>query len=608
MQVLVALLLVCIQDAALCAAPPREKKPKPPREEREDEEDRDEEDDGDERDEDEEDGGDDEGDDEEESASLVVYIIPDSGDVPDVGERVSAQTSALQAVAAAHFGVAIVVTDSNRRRVDVRGSFEFTWSQDNYVNPSDPPAQARPINILTASHQVKKGLSVVGNVRYDECGMILLDGRATIQLSGRRTRTVNARGLNVAVRPGHFLLETTAPTIQGSQPIHAQRTFPAGSPFTLAIFAVNAHSHLTQNYPYDDRGQQLSRDIELRAEILDPESFAWVADGQLSRSSGEALTAVPAGSFANGAFALEDAAFAEAGVINIIAHDPDYLGMPITGTLRRVGRFVPHHFALEVDQPAANRSPDAAYTYSNQPFDATVTIHAENALTPPGLTRGFHGRLARVGEGSLSVAVAPEQRLTGELEAPTVTPSFSQGVAQVAVEGMRFTFRSVQAPEILRFLYSFHDIEGIEGQVLSEGVSFRCGRLRLLDQTGRADDLLRIAADVEWYSDQGWQLNQDEEGLTMSVADLAFGNRTGTGRLELAGQPQLFFGGRIRGGTDPLRVSANSVGAEVFFDLRLAENTPIDYLPDIPGRWMIHTPSAMGHSRYYGDLLYEREN
>lgn len=94
----------------------------------------------------------------------------------------------------------------------------------------------------------------------------------------------------------------------------------------------------------------------------------------------------------------------------------------------------------------------------------------------------------------------------------------------------------------------------------------------------------------------------------MSVADLAFGNRTGTGRLELAGQPQLFFGGRIRGGTDPLRVSANSVGAEVFFDLRLAENTPIDYLPDIPGRWMIHTPSAMGHSRYYGDLLYEREN
>jgi len=569
----------------------------------------------------------------------------------------------LRAVAAGHFDIAILVADEDRRRVNLQGSLQFSWSLSNYVNPVDPPAKVLPVNILNANHQIHQGLCMIRNARYVECGAIRLTGQATIRLGPHNRQTVDAESLIVILRPDRFLIQTTAPVIQGAQPLHAQPTYPAGAPFVLGIFAVNANGHLTLNYPYDDfvefqpeggeggggegdddgeddpgggnrgRGQgrqhqhgrrhqhghdegdegekggggQPGAEIELVAEMVIPPDSSY---GEFLYTNGNSLSPISKVLFQRGSCVLPDVVFSDVGILNLVVHDANYMGAEIRGRLDRMGRFIPDHFDVTVEQPELDRIPGSPFAYSGQPTSATVTIRAENALESPDLTRNYHADLARVTTGSLSISLVSPGTPPGQLRVTPVYLPFEHGFSQVFFEDIKFVFDHLHAPLTMPLRFSMRDLDGVEGEAVTEGITFRWARIRFWDRSLVAGDYMKIRADIEHYTDSGWRTSLDEEFLTLSPGDLAIQNQSGSGTVEIAGEPQSYFGGRIRGGTDPLRVTASSITSRVLFDLDLSESSPLSFLPSVSGRWIVQPVVDFGRTvgRHRRDrVLYETQ-
>lgn len=569
-------------------------------------------------------------------SELFVLLLPPDVIIPDVGDVLNEYEPVVETIAGMHFDVVILVTDQDGRRVDIDGDLELTWSQANYINPSQPPIQEIPQKI-EGNSPFKNGLGIIQSVRYDECGTIQLTGLATFKSKKSKKEEedwIEVQSLFVISRPERFVLDTTAPLIHGNQPLHAQSTYPAGMPFQIIIRAVNAQSKVTQNYPYDDRQESISDLLSISSDVVkwdhtkqngqeknkdkdNPDEEEMFFGGTLCSAEGNPWIFLSRAAFQYGVCEINSIAFSDVGIITIGVEDPAYMGGTVSGLLEYIGRFIPAGFIVTVDQPATNQSPEgvppesksAEYCYSGEPFSATVTIQAVNALNPPMVTQNYDGIYDRSGGESLAVSVSPLKTTIGVLEVSDRVPSFSHGKAVVNFESLRFIFRVLREPETVSFDYAYRDTDGVNGTSESAAREFRCGRIRFLDRAGWSDESYAVEADLEWYSADGWTLNTDDEHVILSAEDCAIRNQTGSGILQIAGGPQSFFGGRLRGGDNALGITASSVSTLVQFELLLDDSSSLQFLLCLPGRWTIYNKDTTGAEPISrGRILYEIEN
>ncbi len=579
---------------------------------------------------------------------LHLRIFPGGTSIPEIGENANQVQATPQIIAGAPFYVVVLVVDDQNCRVNADGHFKLSWSNDNYVNPSNPPAPYNPIQGgLHRSFRINNGLSIIPNIRYDECGMIQITGTAKIHAHGP-PGNINLSGESspFVVRPFQFLIQTDLPRLSDNDDDneseghrgHQNRNrrgrgnnddddddddddeqdegdqsggflnFTAGTPFSLSIIAVNVNGQITTNYPYDDLINLNQKFVSIGFEVVVPED----ADGgELQNSQNETLNQFPASLFQYGECILNEISYTDVGIIDIFVEDVNYMGMQISGVLEGIGRFVPHHFSVTVDQPARIQGEEASYTYSGQLFSATVTITAKNGKMPPGTTVNYQGELAQVENPRLSIALPPHQSMLGSLEVPSVSaPIFEDGVATLSVEPLLFQYSSIQNPETMSVRYIFHRRGEQESFTDSDPVEFRSGRMRIHDRLGMAGDFLKLFVDVEYYQNDSWTLNQDEEVLSVSPDDFTVDELTGEGNVSIEGTAQEFFGGMIRGGYDPLRIECANIVGPLRFRIALNENTELYFLEEIPGHWYIIPALSTGrHAGYLlrEHILYEKE-
>ncbi|HPA47776.1 MAG TPA: hypothetical protein PK395_18580 [bacterium] len=537
---------------------------------------------------------------------FYAFLVPGDYPIPGIGQPFIYQPLILSAVAAAPFSVAVIITDEEGRRADVGGHFAFTWSKKNHLDPENPPVELDLPKGKGAHYKFQHGLLIFDDLHYDECGLIQLTGEAHLQIPAvQGTKKVETTPLSVLLHPWKFLLNATCPIVPVQQAIEAQPTYSAGAPFDLTIYAVNARSEVTRNYPYDDEGSFVGKEIQVQTQIVVPQGSPY---GRLCFLDGTAVAKISADRFTNGICTLNGIAFSDAGIFNVTVMDSNYFGVPIAGSLEWLGRFVPHHFEMGVDLPPMNRSPGNGYTYSGEPFSATVTVRAMNALPVPAVTCNYHGELARVGGQTLRIEAAEVSKAIGTVSAPTVQPRFSNGVTVEVLSGIQFAFRAIREPKDILFVSSFEDLDHVAGSVATNAVSFRCGKIRFRDRYGVEGDYLRIASDIDWYSSDGWRLNEDENHLVLAPGDLRIQVQSGSGTVQAAGEQQFFFGGRVRGGQDPLRVLSESVTETLSVEVDLAPSSRLKFLESVPARWTIDSPRSIEPSgRVRKKVLYERE-
>ncbi len=578
---------------------------------------------------------------------LQLRIFPGGTSIPNLGENVNQVQSLSQAISGVPFHVVVLVVDSQNRRVDKDGHFKLSWSNNNYVNPSNPPARYNPIRgSLHRSFRFDQGLLVIPYLRYDECGMIRITGTAKIKAYGP-PGNINLQGKSnpFVVRPYQLILQSDLPTMsnddeefEGNHGRHRNRwhrndeddenededededdeddgnhdghylNHPAGTTFSLKIFAVNANMQITTNYPYDDLINLNQKFLAIRFNVVMPEG---VQGGELHNAQNVPFNQFPASLFTYGECTLNNISYTDVGIIDIIVEDMNYMGSQITGVLQRVGRFVPHHFDIEVDQPAMIQAEAASYTYSGQPFSATAAITAKNGKTPPGTTVNYQGEFAQAGNPRLTVALPPHQNMLGNLDIPSVsTPIFDHGIATVSINELIFQYSNIQNPTTLSVRYTFHGRGEMESFTDSSPVEFRCGRMHIHDRSGIAGDFLKLFVDVEYFRDDEWGLNQDEEVLRISPNDFSIEELPEEANILIEGTERRFFGGMIRGGYTPLRIDCSNLADPIRFRITQSENSLLHFLEMVPGYWyIVPSISAGRHTGYLmrEQILYEKE-
>jgi|GEM_PF-4468028 hypothetical protein len=559
-----------------------------------------------------------------------VYILPNATGLPDVGEAPFLLQTTPTIISGAPFSVSILITDAENRRVNVSGHFKFSWSNLNYVNPANPPVRLDPFHD-NRSYQIRNGLTVINNLCYHECGRIKLTGTAKIQLHGPGGNVdVDGESHSFIVCPYQFLLQSQLPAVPvGSEGIdnensdknvHGQRygnqnrhghgddeegedsVLIAGTPFSLHIYAINANGRITNNYPYDDAINESQSSIDINIQVVEPENGA---GGELRDENNHLLNNIPKTAFQLGECELATIIYTDVGIINLEFIDRNYMGCQIVGRLDRIGRFIPDHFAISVEQPAMMQTPETSYTYSGQPFAATVTITAKNALNPPETTENFVGQIQ---EHQLSVSLPPHQAIYGKLQTPSLSSAtFTEGSARFLIEPLIFTFFNHHEPQPINIRYAFDDQNGAEGSTDSSPVEFRFGRIRIMDVAGSDGDFLKLLIDAEYFQAGEWQLNPQEERLRITRADLQILDQIGSGTVRIVGAGKRFFGGKIRGGKNPLRLESTTVSERMQFSVTLHDNSPLRFLPVIPARCLL-SPSIGSFTGYpfRERVLYEK--
>ena len=272
--------------------------------------------------------------------------------------------------------------------------------------------------------------------------------------------------------------------------------------------------------------------------------------------------------------------------------------------------FHPYHYELSVSQKAANQGLEASYTYSGQPFSASATVKALNAKDPPELTENYEGDLALRGNHSLQITVKQPYSPYFDLTYNLSDIEFNQGIAQISVSPIALTFTQALNPQNVSFQYRFGDVNDRTAIADTSTMEFRYGRLRVHDRLAVAGGRKRLSIDIQEYRNDRWQLNGQEESLRVSAADLSIQSVIGGENPVITGDSIQCFGGKIRGGDNPLCIESGGFLNDVRFEIKLSENSPLRFLECAAGRWVLfQQQSSQNRLGYLIDnrVLYEKE-
>lgn len=176
------------------------------------------------------------------------------------------------------------------------------------------------------------------------------------------------------------------------------------------------------------------------------------------------------------------------------------IGSAVFGPL---GRFIPDHFDTVVTQ-GCNTTGTALqiFTYSGQPFTATITARGAATATPANkqMTK-YAGTYAQ----TTSLTVVPASGTLSPLQA--LSSDFVSGVATKTLVFTFTTLPSVPAPITVRAT----DTDGVTSLGATEGaVNVRAGRFSVSNALGADLYPLSVPWAVQYYGASGWITNPDD--------------------------------------------------------------------------------------------------
>jgi MSHA biogenesis protein MshQ len=265
--------------------------------------------------------------------------------------------------------------------------------------------------------------------------------------------------------------------------------------------------------------------------------------------------------------------WAEVGTLNLAASLNagsvyNNAGLSVTGSVSAVGPFVPHHFDVEVTQ-ACSAAGKSAFTYSGQPFTTKVTArNADGATT-----------LNHDGRSSMSAYFAKASTLTGtsstgsagSLSGTAIAASdFAKGVATVTPT-YAFTSKTT-APASITLSAAENAPGTVNSSAGSSGVAqVRSGRLFLSNAFGSGRTVLKVPAQLQYWSGKAWVLNGDDSCSVVpndavilaryldskGAVTSAWGSVSATGFTASAGQGQITLSAPTGGATGSIDLAIN---------------------------------------------------
>ncbi len=165
-----------------------------------------------------------------------------------------------------------------------------------------------------------------------------------------------------------------------------------------------------------------------------------------------------------------------------------------------LGRFIPDHFDTAVTQ-GCNTTTNT-FTYSGQPFNATITARGAATATPANkqMTK-YAGTYAK----NTALTTVPASGALSILQA--LSSNFASGVAAVSPSFTFATSPSLPAAITLRAT----DTDGVTSLGGTEGVvNVRVGRFNVSNAVGADLYPLNIPLAIQYYSAGGWITNPDD--------------------------------------------------------------------------------------------------
>jgi MSHA biogenesis protein MshQ len=347
---------------------------------------------------------------------------------------------------------------------------------------------------------------------YSDAGQVTL--HASKAAGGSLLSALTGASNAFVVKPHHFDLSaimcTTADAANcapgalpsGNNPGAANAAgasfIQAGSLFSVTVTARTFGGSATPNY-----GQETSPEgVRLDRTLVDP-------TGAGTNNPAVAYTA-GFGAFTNGVATGTDFQWNEVGIITLTPGigDGNYLGAgDVTGTTSvNVGRFIPAYFDVAYIDGCTGA---ATFTYSGQPFTATVTACA--AGSPCSTTSNYHGLFGFAKATTISNAGDDTNFSNNTIAAG----NFSFGIRnQIDVT---YTFPTPPGKDVVPLtltLRATEDAPGGDGVTSASGpagsedpAEIRSGRLRLINAYGSELVLLSVPMRVEYYSSDGWITN-----------------------------------------------------------------------------------------------------
>ncbi|RLE22006.1 MAG: hypothetical protein DRJ08_04770, partial [Acidobacteria bacterium] len=303
----------------------------------------------------------------------------------------------------------------------------------------------------------------------------------------------------------------------------------AGDTFTLQIKAVCWNSaDDTDNDLVPDSGADLS-DNTVTANY----SASVTVSHSLTAPSGGAagnLTGIP-GTISDGELTAANTVYDEVGIITITVDTADYLGAgDVSGTSGDIGRFTPKYIDIPtfVQNPACTAGAHP-FTYAEEPFSIDTTLTAK--ATGGTVTTNYTGDFAKLASGDLALAV---QSGSGSLSVGTISFTFNNGTALFTIPGNRYGWGSAHDPETVTLNITGSDSDSVSVSTdtsgtaaVSSGVSYRYGRLQVLDSFSPSTRDLTLTIAAQYYSAGDYVANTDDSCTTYTDSNITLQNWQG---------------------------------------------------------------------------------
>ncbi len=363
----------------------------------------------------------------------------------------------------------------------------------------------------------------------------------------------------------------------------------AGDPFTLHVNAVcwNSADDIDNNL-IPDSGADLS-DNTITANYNNTVTVNHALTAPAAGATGN-LTGIPA-ALSSGQLTAAATVFDEVGIITVTANTPDYLGAgTVTGTSGTIGRFTPKYIDIPafVQNPActAGASP---FTYAEQPFSIDTTLTATNSAG--FTTTNYTGNFAKLAPGNLNLTV---QSGTGSLTAGAISFTFNNGTALFTIPANRYGWGAAHDPETVTLNLSGTDSDSVPvatdtsgTAAVSNGISYRYGRLQVLDNFSPSTRDLTLTISAQYYSTGDYVANADDSCTTYVQANIVLQNWRGN---LTAGDTTITAFATMTTGNGSVTLSAPGLNNEGMVDIIL--NAPA---------WFIFDAGAATFGIYRGD-------
>jgi MSHA biogenesis protein MshQ len=329
-------------------------------------------------------------------------------------------------------------------------------------------------------------------VRYDDVGQITLNASKTFTPFGGATPVSFSTGSSFIAAPAGFSVLPSGPYV-------------AGSPFAVAVTAVNSLGGTTQNFGKESSTENVTLGRVLVAPL----------GGNNPVLTGTTTLADAGFQAGNGVASTNAVAWGEVGDIAVTATlaSGSYLGSGLTASgSGAAGPFRPAYFDTAVTPGAGS------ITYSSQPFGVTVTARNAAGTT----TQNYQGTYAKAVTLADANSATNNSATLGTLANTAIAAaSFSNGVATVNTPAYGFLTKltaPLETPSSAPLKLRATDTDGVTSNGHAEGTTpIRAGRLRLVNYHGSELLRPRVEYRAEYWDGNRWATNTLDTGASATA-------------------------------------------------------------------------------------------